>query len=520
MRWAVDAATMRSIDQAALSYGISSLSLMERAGAAVARRVSAMAMPWEGVVILCGTGNNGGDGAVAARLLASRGFRPVMVIVGDAGKASPDAGVNFRRALEAGVRAVQVSGEGDLAQVEALLQSSDVVVDALLGTGARGAPRGLVASVVSLVAQAGRPVVSVDIPTGMDSDTGQAPGPVVRATVTVTMGLLKVGMLFHPGCTLVGEVEVADLGFPPPLTTSPAGGVQILDPGDLAWFLPSVPSTAHKGTCGKVVVVGGSPGMTGAVALCCRAALRTGAGLVYAAIPRSLNVILETMLPEVITLPLPEEDGFHGQRGLEALACFLGQVDVVVVGPGLGRRDGPCQMVRGLLDTWRGPTVVDADALFHLPSPMAFTSPVVLTPHPGEMARLSGLNVDSIEADRRGAATAEAVKRNAVVVLKGVPTVVADPHRCGVNLTGNAGMATGGSGDVLAGVVAGFLAQGAGPFEAALAAAFVHGLSADLVARRMPQASLIPSDLVEALPEALAVGGFGDRSRPVPWWKR
>jgi NAD(P)H-hydrate epimerase len=364
------------------------------------------------------------------------------------------------------------------------------------------------------------PILAADLPTGMDSDTGQAEGPVVCAHTTVTLGMPKVGMLFHPGCVLVGDVVVADIGLPRELAAPPERGVELLETGDLATFLPAIPSTAHKGDCGRILVIAGSTGMSGAAALCCQAALRTGAGLVYLAIPEHLNAVLETMLPEVITLPLPQHDGQHCELGFAQLSPRLEGFDAVVIGPGLGRGSGPTGLLATFLSSWRGPTVLDADALFHVHAEALFSEKVVLTPHLGEMSRLTGEAAPSIRLDLLGSARREAARRRAVVVLKGVPTVVAAPEgQTGVNLTGNAGLATGGSGDVLAGMIAGFMGQGAAAYRAALAGAYAHGLAADLAAAEMPHASIVPTDLIGAIPKALGVAGFGDRSEPSPWWK-
>ncbi len=519
MRWAVDAAGMRAIDSAAIARGIPSLDLMERAGTAVAE--VALGLGEAGpIVVLCGPGNNGGDGLVAARVLRDRGRDVEAILLALPDKLSPDTAVNHRRALEAGVPIEVVADEVGLDLLASRLARAGLVVDALLGTGSRGAPRGLIGAVVRLISSA-RVVLAVDLPTGLDSDTGQAPGPVVRAHATVTMGLPKLGMLVHPGCVLVGELTVADIGFPSDLVCPPAKGVMILERGDVATFLPRIPSTAHKGECGKVLVVAGSVGMTGAAALCCEAALRTGAGLVYLAIPSTLNPILESLLPETITVPLPCVDDQHCAAGFEALRRRLEGVDVVVVGPGLGRGPGPGEMVRRVMDEWRGPLVVDADGLFHLSREATLRENVILTPHMGEMERLTGAGALAIRADLFTAARTESARRKAVLLLKGVPTIVASPSGdCGVNLTGNAGLAKGGSGDVLAGVIAGLLGQGAEPFRAALAAAFIHGLAADRAVEGLPHAAVLPRDLVRLLPDALAAAGYGDRGEPVPWWKR
>lgn len=521
MRWAVDAAGMRAIDSHAVNcMGVPGRALMESAGRSVAE-VAAGRVESGRMVFLCGPGSNGGDGLVAARLLKERGYPVAVLLMAEDSRLVGDSARALILAREAGVSVVKVTTEAELAAARQMLCESGLVVDALLGTGSRGPPRDLMGTAVEWLQEIKAPVLAVDIPTGVDSDTGQVAGPAVQAVATVTMGLLKTGMLFHPGCELVGKLMVADIGLPRELVVSPEGGVEILESGDLATYLPKIKSTVHKTECGRILVVAGSTGMTGAAALCCAAALRVGAGLVYLAIPDHLNGVLEAMLPETITIPVPSRDGMHCREALETLRGLLSRVDVVVLGPGLGRGAGPAELVPALLSSWRGPLVLDADGLFYLPSGMTHSSDVVLTPHMGEMARLSGCSADFLETNRLSAARLEASRRRATVVLKGVPTVVTQAGATtGVNLTGNAGLATGGSGDVLSGTIAGFMAQGAGSFRAAMAGAFVHGVAADLALEEMPQASVLPTDVVRLLPRALRTAGFGDRTEPRPWWKQ
>jgi NAD(P)H-hydrate epimerase len=401
------------------------------------------------------------------------------------------------------------------------LDGTELVIDALLGTGSRGAPRGAIGEAVTALSSTGIPVLSVDIPSGLDGDTGQIPGTCVEAQTTVTMGLAKTGMYFPPGCHTVGRLVVADIGFPKGLLLSPPGGVEIMETSDLPAVLPTIPSTAHKGDCGRALVVAGSIGMTGAAALACNAALRVGAGLVYLAIPDSLNTIVETLLPEVITIPLPESDGSHCIDGFSRIRQCLEAADVLLLGPGIGRSPATTDLVHQLLGSWYGPTVLDADGLYHVSPQMTFHPRLLLTPHFGEMARLTGKDVAHLLGDRLSGAKAEALKRDASLLLKGMPTViVSQAMRAAINITGNAGLATGGSGDVLAGIVTGLMAQSAETFPAAQAAAFLHGLAADRLAESMPHAAILPSDLLDILPETLRIAGYGDRSSPAPWWRR
>lgn len=523
MRWAVDAAAMRDIDTHAIdTLGIPGSLLMENAGRAVADEAEVMLCQREGsIAIPCGPGNNGGDGLVAARFLLQRGFSVVAYLFGAASELRGDAAQNFERACGVGVPVHEVRSEGDIKQLVRSLDGVQLIIDALLGTGSHGAPRGLLGEAVTVLSHAGVPILSVDLPTGLDSDTGQIPGPCIQAHTTVTMGLPKTGMYFPPGCHTVGRLVVANIGFPKELLLSPSGGVAVLETSDLPVILPAVPSTAHKGNCGRAVVVAGSIGMTGAAALACGATLRLGAGLVYLAIPESLNTIAETLLPEVITIPLPENGGAHCINGLSGIKKCLEAAEVLLLGPGIGRSQTTGDLVHQLLESWHGPTVLDADGLYHVSSEMTFHPRLLLTPHFGEMARLTGKEVTELMEDRLSEAKAEAVRRDASLLLKGMPTViVSHDTRAAINITGNAGLATGGSGDVLAGIVTGLMAQSAEIFAAAQAAAFLHGLAADRLAESMPHAAILPSDLLDILPETLRIAGYGDRSRPVPWWRR
>jgi NAD(P)H-hydrate epimerase len=514
---------MRNIDTEAIqTLGIPGSLLMENAGRAVADHAESMlSAHTDGVIILCGPGNNGGDGLVAARFLHQRGYSVIAYLFSPPAKLRGDAAHSFERARDAGVMVHEVGSATDLERLHHSVVGSDLLIDALLGTGSKGAPRGMVGEAVTALSDVEIAVLSVDIPTGLDSDTGQIAGNALQAQTTVTMGLPKVGMYFPPGCQRVGKLVVVDIGFPKELLLSPPGGVEVTEQSDLTALVPTLPSTVHKGDCGKVVIVAGSTGMTGAAALACSAALRVGAGLVYLAIPESLNTIVEVLLPEVISIPLPEDDGAHCPSGLSRIKTYIETAQALLIGPGIGRSQSTGELVRQILESWNGPTVLDADGLYHVTRKMTFHPRLLLTPHFGEMARLREKKVADLMADRLAHVRAEAVQRKAAVLLKGMPTVIASQDtRVAINLTGNAGLATGGSGDVLAGIVTGIVAQGAEIFPSAQAGAFIHGLAADHVAQSMPHAAILPSDLLRSLPEALRMVGCGDRSEPIPWWRQ
>jgi NAD(P)H-hydrate epimerase len=495
---------MRDIDRAAIQgLGIPSLFLMERAGAAVAEAAGAMASPQGRILVLCGAGNNGGDGFVAARLLREAGREVRAVALAAPERTSPDARATRRQAEEAGVR---VEEAGALGSLDA--GPGDVVVDAVLGTGLTRAADGRFAEAIErirLLRERGARVLAVDVPSGLSADTGRPLGPVVSADRTVTFAFPKKGLALHPGAELAGDVSVVDIGIPPEAPQRIPPTAEILTEPEARALVPPRRPEAHKGDAGRVLVVAGSPGKTGAAHLALTGALRGGAGLVtLAARPEVLPLALAGR-PEAMSHALPGQ-GALGRDDLPALVAAAQGADALVVGPGIPRGPGTGPLVRDLLEKVRLPAVLDADALNALaehPGLVAIVArgaPLVLTPHPGEMARLLGAGVDEVQADRLGIAQRKAREWGAVVVLKGARTVVADPDGVpAVVLTGNPGMATGGTGDVLSGLVGALLAGRIPARDAARAAAWVHGRAGDLAARRHGQRGLLAGDLAEAL---------------------
>ncbi|HEY8418390.1 MAG TPA: NAD(P)H-hydrate dehydratase [Limnochordales bacterium] len=542
----VTAAEMRAIDRRAIDgYGIPSLILMEHAGLAVARRCWQQLHPTRSrrVVIFAGTGNNGGDGLVAARLLTNWGARARVFLAGDPERASAETATQLAIARELGIDVVPLR-DGTHQKAKLNAAAADLLVDALLGTGSRGAPRGAVAAAVDILNGAGRPVLAVDIPSGVDADTGAVPGAAVRAQWTVTLGLPKVGLLLPPGRELAGHLVVADIGLPRALlgegladeapgaeraaTDKPApvkGAGEagdpptvLVEPDLVRQLLPPRPATGHKGTFGHVLVVAGARGMSGAAMLAARGAQRVGAGLVTLAGPASLLPVFAGALWEALTRPLPEApDGGLAADAAGEIIHGLARTDVLVIGPGLSRTEAVGQVVRLVLEAAQRPVVADADALYALGEGADFlvrtrarSYPLVLTPHPGEMARLCGLSVREVLADPLRIARDRAQAWQAVVVLKGAPTVVVAPDgRAFINSTGSAALATGGTGDVLAGAIGGLLAQGAPPLWAAVAAVYVHGLAGDLAAAARGPAGVVAGDVADRLPEALAQARAG-----------
>jgi NAD(P)H-hydrate epimerase len=441
--------------------------LMERAGTTVAE-VVLRSYPGR-VTVVCGRGNNGGDGRVCARVLR-----------------------------EAGRDVTVVEGVGDVA-------SADVIVDALLGIGLDGPPREDASRMIELINASGRPVVAVDVPSGVNASTGEVAGAAVRATATVTFGAAKVGLAVSPGALHAGSVTVAPLGL------RPRGYEHSLLPASALLEVPRKHERSTKYSAGSVLVVGGSRGLTGAAILCARAAFRADAGYVAIASPESSLPVLETSVVEAVKRPLPEDGaGRVVPRAAEVIMEAAERADAVAIGPGLGRSEGTIELVRILLERLAVPVVLDADALWEL-EPFTRAAPTVLTPHSGELARLLGTEAREIDTHRLDAVRRATARFGAVVLLKGADTLVGAP-RSGVLVAryGTPALATAGSGDVLTGVVAAFLAKGLAAQEAAAAAAVAHGVASELAE---PQTGLVASDLLPGL--RLALAGHGLQRPPL-----
>ena len=498
----VSAAEMREIDRTAIEvFGIPSLTLMDRAGRAVAEAGAELAAPGGRVVVVCGAGNNGGDGYVAARLLRALGRDARVLALVPADRLSRDARAVRDQAQYAGV---PIDDQGELLALDAGV--GDVVVDALLGTGLARAPEGAFAAAIARIEaarSAGARVLAVDVPSGLSADTGRPLGPCVRADRTVTFAFQKRGLVLHPGPEWAGEVVVADIGIPPAAAARVPVGCELLDEIAARLLVPARAPDAHKGDAGRLLVVAGSPGKTGAAHLALTGALRGGAGLVTLSTRPEVLPLALAGRPEAMSHALPP-GGALGRSDLQALLEAAKPMDAVVVGPGIPRGPETAELLRAFLERARLPAVLDADALNAIAeSPgllRGLPAPVVLTPHPGEMARLCGVSIADVQADRIGIAAAKAREWNAVVVLKGARTVVADPEAPpSVIPVGNPGLATGGTGDVLAGLTGALVAGHLAPGAAARAAAWVHGRAGDLAARRFGERGLIAGDLGEAI---------------------
>ncbi len=505
---------MRDLDAlAARKYKVTALTLMEQAGRAVADGVLAMLggdSPGRArrVCIVCGPGNNGGDGLVAARLLGQDGLEVSAFMLGRAERLKGVAAASARRAARAGIRVVEVTNAARLSALVRALAASELAVDAIFGTGFRGVPDTLPAAAIAAINARGGPVLAVDIPSGVNGETGAVAGVAVRADRTVTLGLAKVGLFFQPGRALAGEVAVADIGLPDRLLDCHGFVHQTIERADLAACLPRRAPDAHKGSCGTVLVLAGSLGYTGAAALASRAALRSGAGLVYLGVPESLHDVMAVKLTEEIVRPLPEtRTRTLSLQGMERIRALAARADALAIGPGLSVHPETAELVQQLVASCPVPAVVDADGLNALslkPESIGQARvPLVLTPHYGELSRLLQAEIPAIRANPAAAAREAARRFRQTVILKGGPTVIAEPAgRAWINTTGNPGMATAGAGDVLAGLVAGLLAQGVPAAQAAVLGVHLHGLAGDLAAEERTEYCLLAGDIIDHLPGA------------------
>ena len=509
MRKVVTASQMGQMDRETIErVGIPGVVLMENAGlgvVSVAEQLLGGSAARKHVVVVAGKGNNGGDGFVVARHLHNRGADVEVYLLADPDAVKGDARTNLNILQNMGLPIRRVEKRSDFAPRQPLA----LIVDAIFGTGISGAVRGLPAEIIDAINSSPAPVLSVDLPSGLNADTGAVEGPCVRATATATMAEVKRGLLLPPGRDFAGRVHVVDISMPEGLEAAKQVRTFVVGRPDALVVLPQRPSDAYKNKVGLVYVVAGSTGMTGAATLASLSALRAGSGLVYLGIPESLNPILEEKATEVITRPLPEaEPGHLAESATTPILDHMSGMDVLALGPGLGTHPSTAKLVHNLVREVDKPAVIDADGLNNLQGQTDLlrgrTAPTVLTPHPGELSRLAGLSTREILADRIEVARRFAGEWGVVLVLKGSPTVTASPEGLVmINSSGNAGMATGGSGDVLTGLVASFIGQGLDAFTAAWLGVYVHGFAGDVARNRFGEMGLIAGDILRAVPAVL-----------------
>lgn len=492
-----DAEGMRAIDRWAIEeQGVPSLELMEAAGGAVARAAAALS-PQGPVRVVCGKGNNGGDGLVAARRLAETGFEVEALLLSPGEELSGDAAANLER-----FPAAREVGASDL---DRALDGSGALVDAIFGTGFEGAPRSPADAAIEAINRCGAPVVACDVASGVNAANGEVEGPAVEADVTVTFHAPKVGHVVAPGKSHTGELQVAAIGIPDGAPGKPTAGV--ISPAVLG-LAPRRGPASTKFTSGQVVIVGGSRGLTGAVCMSAEAAIRAGAGYATVAVPADLEPIFEVKLTEVMSRACPSEDGALGPESTQSALEVAERAAAAVLGPGLGRREGSLELARDLALRIEAPLVIDADGLNahagRLEALRERRGPAVLTPHAGELGRLLGRSSDQIGAHRLASAIEAARASGAVVLLKGDDTIVTDSERVAVNTFSASALATAGTGDMLSGTIAALLARGLEPFAAACAGALAGARAGRLAGQQLGAAeSVVATDVIAQLPAAL-----------------
>jgi NAD(P)H-hydrate epimerase len=491
-----DAGEQRALDEWAIGErGIGGLELMERAGTGLANAVVGVTASGR-IVVVCGKGNNGGDGFVCARLLRERGHDVQVLLLGDPEELQGDARTNWERLPGASPQPFAASP----------LNDASVVVDAILGTGFSGGAREPAASAIDAInAARDAKIVACDVPSGVDASTGEVHGPAVKADATVTFHAAKPGLWIAPGKSHAGEVTVVDIGIPPDGPAEPSIG---LITERVARELPRRGSESTKFAAGSVLVCGGSAGLTGAPCMAAEAAARAGAGYVTACVPSSLNLVFETRLLEVMTVPLPDADGSLDPDGAEIVLERAQRSDALVLGPGIGRQGGAFELARDLARRTELPLLLDADGLNAHAGKLALlaerTAATVLTPHAGELARLLESDSESVAARRLHSARQAAGEARAIIVLKGDDTLVAAPDgRVAVSPGGAAALATAGTGDVLSGMIGAYLAKAMDPFGAACAAVLVHARAGQLAAAEIGPEGVIASDVIALIPHAL-----------------
>lgn len=506
---------MREIDRKTIQeIGVPGVVLMEIAGLQVAceaRKILGNSLEKKKVVILAGAGNNGGDGYVIARHLFNWGVRVKVMLLSPRDRIQGDAKVNLQiiERILAPEDIIEVTDQAILEQSSEMLESADLLIDAILGTGAKGVVEGLKKSAILLVNSLEKTILAVDIPSGLNANTGEILGSCIQATKTVSFALPKVGMLVYPGVEYVGELEVVDIGIPKQVISEMKLRHHLLTSKQVKKWLPVRSKIAHKGSCGRVLVLAGSQGMAGAAVLAAEAALRMGAGLVTLAVPESLYPLLVPKVTEIIIKPLPEtKEGTLALQAWAEIESLLAKNDVLIIGPGLSGHSETAILVLQVLEQNSLPIVVDADGLNALAANKAFLSKgkenLIFTPHPGEMARLAGLSVQEIEDNRLELVKEKSAEWAVTLVLKGARTLIASLGKeIYLNPTGNSGMATAGSGDVLAGTIGGLLAQGLGLTQAAAAGVYLHGLAGDLAAQEKGELGLLAGDILVSLPKAV-----------------
>jgi hydroxyethylthiazole kinase-like uncharacterized protein yjeF len=506
---------MSEVDRVAIEeIGVPGLVLMENAAIGVADAIGRSFPEVDSVIVVCGPGNNGGDGLALGRQLSVRGYRVQLVLVMSGRAPTADASIQLKICRKLGISMMEVCVADDVGRLINEFRHADLIVDALFGTGLKRPLEGLLTDIVTAVNLASAPVVAVDIPSGLEGGSAKVIGPHMEARLTVTFGALKTAHVFPPASLAVGEVVIADLGIPLEIVEAAGGQLHLQVGEEVARLFVPRSDECHKGDFGHLLILAGSTGKAGAAILAARGALRIGSGLVSVAVPEPLLAIVEVGSIESMTIPLPATSGHTGVGGggaaasLDHLLRALVGKQALAVGPGLGIAEETADTIRELIAGSMLPLVLDADGLNAVAGRPELIverqGATILTPHEGELARLLDVSRSRISEDRVAASQAAAAKYQAIVVLKGPRTLIVDPGgETYANSTGNGGMASGGMGDVLTGMIGALLGMGYEPLAAAQVGVYLHGLAGDLGAQELSAESLTAGDLLDFLPDAI-----------------
>ncbi len=506
---------IREMDRQTIeSFGLPGRVLMENAGRGAAR-VLMKRFPdilSQRVAVVAGRGNNGGDGFVIARYLAHAGISVTVYLLSASSRLSGDAADNFNLLAALDIPVREITNESDFNQIKTEMAHHHIWVDAIFGTGLNSDVKGFFKLVINYINKLSHPILSVDIPSGLHTDLAKPCGTCIRATVTVTFAFAKIGHIQLPGADYTGELHIIDIGIPPYIVKHVPPHHHLISKETIKLLIKPRTCDTHKGATGHILVIAGSPGKTGAATLTAMSALRTGAGLVTLGIPKSVNPIVESQALEIMTVPLPEtETGMHTDQSIETILGLLENKTCLALGPGMGTDKKTKTLVDHLIQKCPVPIIIDADGINNLANNpdilLKRQSEIILTPHPGEMGRLVNKTSKEVQANRIESARKFAEKYNVHLVLKGARTLIAHPDgHIYINLTGNPGMASAGMGDVLTGIIAGFLSQGYSPQESTQLAVFLHGHTADTLAASKGPYGYIASDIMNNLPKA--IGGL------------
>lgn len=494
---------MKEVDSKAINeYGIPGILLMEHAAYSIYQLIR-QKTTCKRITIICGAGNNGGDGlALARQLMVWTDVKLKVIMLADPQKLTSDGKIYYNICKKIEVELLDINQLTNK-ELNSLIEESEIIVDALLGTGLSRDVEGIYAEVIDMINSSNAYIISVDIPSGIDGETGKIMHKAVKANRTLTFVTPKIGLCLYPAIDYIGKLDVIDIGIPRQIIEEMTVNTYTLEGQEMSNLLPYRPTRSNKGTYGKVLIIGGQRGMSGAPILTSLATLKIGAGLVTAAVPNSIHDIMEQKLTEVMTIPIEDEEGHFGKGAAKQIEEILYKYDLIAIGPGMGRDEGARQIVKIVLESNK-PCVIDADGLFFVKDYLNLIrnrkEPVIMTPHPGEMSRMTGLSIEEILEDSINITRKFALENNVILVLKIERMVIGSTSGdIYINRGGNTGMAKGGSGDLLTGIIAGLWAQNMKPVEATRLGVYIAARAGDVMANEKSQYTLLPTDVLEGV---------------------